>query len=179
MSTEIQAYTDADLAYKIVLLKTLVDLVMDEFTRTKAIAAEQLPKGASIPARTSDDVKLGKVSKTDPKPVAEIVDRDELDEWIRTQYPDKLDTRAELGDMGEILALLNDLGRKDLFTTVTEIPAHLYTQAKAMAANGRPIPGVALRRPPGVVSARKEIAAEYVVRQLLAGSPVPLLGIEA
>lgn len=179
MPAEIQAYTDSDLAYKIVLLKTLTDLVLDEFARAKAIAAEQMPKGASIPARTGEDVKLGKVTKSDPKPVAEIVDRDELDEWIRTQYPDKLDTRIELGDMGEILAVLNDLGRDDLFTTVTEIPAHLRKQAQTMAINGRLIPGIALRRPPGVVSARREIAAEYVVRQLLAGSPVPLLGIEA
>lgn len=179
MTAEIQAYTDADLAYKIVLLKTLADLVLEEFARIKEVAAEQLPKGASIPARTGDDVKLGRVTKSDPKPVAQIVDRDELDDWIRTQYPDKLDTRAELGDLGEVLAVLKDAGRNDLFSIVTEIPAHLYKQAEAMAANGRPIPGIAIRRPPGTVSARKEVAAEYVVRQLLSGSPVPLLGIEA
>jgi hypothetical protein len=179
MSTEIQAYTDADLAFKIVLLKTLTDLAQEEFDRAKGIADGQMAKGTTIPARTGDDVKLGKVTKSDPKPVPKIVDQDALDDWIRTQYPDKLDTRVELGDMGEILAVLNDLGRTDLFTTVKEIPAYLYKQAQAQAVNGRPIPGVELRTPRGVVSANKEIAAEYLVRQLLAASPVPLLGIEA
>lgn len=179
MTAEIQAYTDADLAYKIVLLKTLADLVLEEFAHAKAIADEQLAKGAGIPARTADDVKLGRVTKSDPKPVPKIVDRDELDEWIRTQYPDKLVKRAELGDLGEILALLKDSGREDLFTVVSDIPDYLYKQAEALAKNGRPVPGIELRTPKPVVSARSEIAAEYVVRQLLAGAPVPLLGIEA
>lgn len=179
MTAEIQAYTDSDLAYKIVLLKTLSDLVLDEFARAKSIADEQMLKGASIPARTADDVKLGRVTKTDPKPVPRIVDRDELDEWIRTQYPDKLEKRAELGDPGQIVALLRDAGREDLFTEVSDIPDYLYKQAEALAKNGRPVPGIELRYPKPVVSARSEIAAEYVVRQLLSGSPVPLLGIEA
>lgn len=177
--TDIQAFTDGDLAYKIVLLKKLADMVLAELDHAKQIAALQYPKGTSIPARGDEDVKLGRVSKTDPKPVAKVVDQAALEEWIRTEFPDKLDTRVELADMGELLAFLKDSGRTDLYTEVQEVPAHLFKQAEALAVRGRPVPGIELRRPPGVMQVRTEIAAEYVVRQLLAGSPVPLLGIEA
>lgn len=179
MTEEIQAYTDGDLAYKLVLLKKLADMVLAELDHTKKIAALQYPKGASIPARTCDDIKLGRVSKTDPKPVAKVTDRAALEEWLRAEYPDKLDTRIELADMGELLAFLKDSGRTDLFTEVQEVPEHLFKQAEALAVRGRPVPGIELHRPPGVVQVRTEIAAEYVVRHLLADSPVPLLGIEA
>ncbi|MFI7191426.1 hypothetical protein ACIBQ0_16965 [Nocardia nova] len=181
MSNEIQAFTDSDLAYRIVLLKTLADLVNQEFRDAKALAAEQFAKGASIPARTdNDDVKLGRVTKSDPKPVAEIVDRDELDAYIRDQHPDKLERRVVLGDIAEVLPILIDAGRMDLFTEVEDIPDWLVGQMKAAALNGRPIPGIALRRPDGVVSARTERAAETAVRQLLSGARVPLLrGLEA
>jgi hypothetical protein len=178
--SEITAYSNADLAYRIVLLKTLADLVNQEFREAKQLASEQLMKGESIPARTDDDRKLGGISKSDPKPVAEIVDRDELDAWLRDQYPDKLEVSLELGDLGEIAAILKDLGRDDLYTVVHEIPDHLRTDALAAAKNGKPIPGIAVRRPDGVVSARAEVAAQHMVRQLLSSTRVPLLrGIEA
>lgn len=180
MSNEIQAWTDSDLAYRIVLLKTLADLVNQEFRDAKSLAAEQFAKGASIPARTDNDVKLGRVTKSDPKPVAEIVDRDELDAYIRDQHPDKLERSVVLGDVAEILPVLIDAGRADLFTEVEDIPDWLVGQMKAAAVTGRPIPGIALRRPEGVVSARTERAAEQTVRQLLSGARVPLLrGLEA
>jgi hypothetical protein len=177
--TDIEAYTDADLAYKLVMLRKLADMVLEELDRTKQVAALQYPKGASIPARTCDDIKLGKVSKTDPKPVAKVVDKAALEEWLRAEYPDKLDTRIELADMGELLAFLTDSGRTDLFTEVQVVPEHLLKQAEALAVRGRPIPGIEVRRPAGVLQVRTEIAAEYVVRHMLADSPVPLLGIEA
>ena len=175
MSDIIEAYTDSDLAYKIVLLKKLCDLVIDEFKAVKQIASDQFPKGAAIPARTGDDVKLGKVSKSDPKPVAEVVDRDELDDYIRAEYADKLESRIELGDIAQILPVLLDAGRTDLFTEVEVIPDYLYGLAKAAAIKGKSVPGVEVKSPPGVVSARAELAAEQEVRRLLSGARVPLL----
>lgn len=175
MSEIIEAYTDSDLAYRIVLLKTLADLVLDEFKSAKQVAADQFPKGAAIPARTDDDLKLGKVSKSDPKPVAEVVDRAALDDYIRTVYADKLESRIELGDVAQILPVLLDAGRTDLFTEVEVIPDYLYGLAKAAAVKGKAVPGVEVKSPPGVVSARREIAAETEVRRLLSGARVPLL----
>lgn len=175
MSEIIEAYTDADLAYRIVLLKTLQDLVIAEFKAAKQIADEQFPKGVGIPARTDGDVKLGKVSKSDPKPVADVVDRKALDEHIRAEYADKLESRVELGDIAQIIPVLLDAGRTDLFTEVEVIPDYLYGLAKAAAIKGKPVPGVEVRTPPGTVSARAEVAAQQEVRRLLSGARVPLL----
>lgn len=182
MTEEIQAYTDGDLATKIVLLKTLADVVLDEIKRAKEIAADQYPKGASVPARTDSidgDIKLGRVTKSDPKPVAEITDPAALNAYIRAEHYEQLHHGVELGDLGEILAILKDHGRSDLFTPTEEVPHWLYTQALAAALAGKPIPGVTVSRPPGVVSATKERAAVELVRRLLSGAPVQLLGIEA
>lgn len=179
MTEEIQALTNSELAYKIVLLKTLADLVLEEFAAAKAVMGEQIARGDSVAARTSDDRKLGKVTKSDPKNVAVIEDVAALEEWIRTEYPDKLGSEVELGRADEIVPILIEAGRRDLFTDEEVIPDYLYGQAKHAALRGRPIPGIAVRPGKSTVSATKEIAAEYVVRSLLAGSPVPLLGIEA
>ncbi|WP_043735493.1 hypothetical protein [Nocardia asiatica] len=177
--TEIEAFTSADLAYKIVMLKTLADLVMEEFKQAKAVMGEQIARGDSVAARTTDDRKLGRVTKSDPKDEAVISDRDALEEWIRTEYPDKLESRIELGRVDEILPILIDAGRRDLFTEVEVIPDYLIGQAKAAALRGRPVPGITLQPGKPVVSATKELAAEYAVRELLSGARVPLLGIEA
>lgn len=180
MTAEIQVHTDADLAYKIVLLKTLVDLVTREFREAKQQAAEQYPKGASIPARSDTDLKLGRVSKSDPKPTATVVDEVAFDAWIRAEYPDKLEPDVELGDMAQVLCVLVDAARRDLITEVHRVPDWLRTTALAAALTGTQVPGVVVARPDGVVSATRERAAENLVRQLLSGAPVQLLrGIEA
>ena len=180
MTTEIQAYTDSDLAYRIVLLKTLNDLVTREFREAKALAAEQYPKGASIPARTDTDLKLGRVTKSDPKPSATVVDEDAFEAWIRAEHPEKLEHRVQLTDLGEVLALLIAQDRKDLIAESFEVPDWLRTNALAQAIKGTQVPGVVVARPDGVVSATREYAAVVLVQQLLAGARVPLIrGIEA
>lgn len=180
MTDEIEAFTDSDLAMKIVLLKTLLDLVTREFRETKALAAEQWPKGASIPARTDTDLKLGRVSKSDPKPTAAVVDDEAFDAWLRAEHPDKLQHHVELGDLGEVLAMLIEQGRRDLITESLVVPEWLRSNMIAAALTGREIPGVIVTHPAGGVSATNVPAAERVVRQLLSGSPVQLLrGIEA
>jgi hypothetical protein len=176
VSEIIEAYTDTDLAYRIVLLKTLADLVNAEFKSAKQIAHEQFPKGASIPARTdNDDIKLGKVTRTEPKPVADVVDRDALDDYIRAEYADRLESRVDLGDIAQIIPILLDAGRRDLFTEVEVIPDYLYGLAKAAAVKGKQVPGLAVRRPEGHVMATSERAADQEVRRLLSGARVPLL----
>ncbi|MEV0357154.1 hypothetical protein AB0H71_13940 [Nocardia sp. NPDC050697] len=173
--TDIQAYTTPDLAYRVVLLKTAADLVNREFREAKALMDEQMARGDSVAARTLDDLKLGRVSKSDPKPEAVIADRDELEEWLRTEYPDKLDTRVEFARLDEVLAVLVDAGRGDLITQVTTVPDYLVGQAQALALSGRPVPGLKVQAKKAVVAATSELAAEREVRQLLAGARVPLL----
>lgn len=181
MTNEIQAYTDADLAYRIVLLKTLLDLVTQEFREAKALAAEQFPKGASIPARTDSDLKLGRVTKSDPKPTATVVDEVAFEAWIRAEQPDKLEHRVRLGDVAQVLAVLVDQDRKDLIIESYEVSEWLRSNMLTSALrDSRDIPGVVVTRPAGIVSATREHAAAELVRQLLSGARVPLIrGIEA
>ncbi|WP_072689340.1 hypothetical protein [Rhodococcus marinonascens] len=181
MTAEIQAHTDADLAYQAVMLKTILDLVTVRFKAVKAIADEQFPKGASIPARQNidgQDVKLGRVIKADPKPIAKIVDRDKFHEALRTLHPEDLNVTVQLGDTAEIAAVLADHGREDLFTVVEVVPEWMEAAKLREALAGRSYPGVEVVTPGGVVSARAEEAAKDLVRELLSGSTVPLLAIE-
>lgn len=177
MSNEIQAWTDSDLAVRIVMLKALTDLLNREFKAAKAIAAQQYPKGTAIPARSADDMKLGRVSKSDPKPDATVSDYDALDAYIRERHADKLTRRLELGPAEEIVPILIDAGRRDLFREVEIVPRWLIDQMEKEALS-KPIPGITVFRPDGVVSARTEPAAVEAVKQLLAAAPVRLLELE-
>lgn len=177
MSNDIQAYTDGDLAYRAVMLKAAIDLIMDEFEAVKAIAGEQFEKGDSKAARQGD-VKLGRVSKSDPKPVATVTDRAEFEAYLSVKYGDTVTTTVELGDVAEIAAVLMDTGHEDLFTVVETIPDWVRQERLKAALAGEFVPGVTVSSPEGVVSARPEPAAKAAVRALLNSSDVPLLAIE-
>ncbi|MFC9768624.1 hypothetical protein [Rhodococcus jostii] len=45
MSNEIQAYTDAELAYRAVVIKAIIDAFTAEFKAIKELAAEQYENG--------------------------------------------------------------------------------------------------------------------------------------
>lgn len=176
MSNEIQAWTDGDLAVRIVMLKAFTDLLNREFKAAKAIAAEQYPKGMGLPA-WSGDVQLGRVSKSNPKPDTTVTDYDALDAYIRQHHADKLEHRLVLGPAEEIVPILRDAGRDDLFEQVTAVPGWLLAEMELKALK-TPIPGITVFRPDGVVSARTEPAAVEAVKQLLAAAPVQLLELE-
>jgi hypothetical protein len=181
MTDTIQAWTDTDLAVRAVLLKTLADLVNAEFRTVKALAAEQFPKGASIPARTAKDqgdVKLGKLSKSDPKPTAQVTNIAEFEGWLRHKFSDKLEPRVILGEPSEICAVLQDHGHDDLYSIEEVIPDWLRNEWVTKAAGGEKVPGVTVSTPDGVVQARAEAAAKALVVELLSASPVPLLALE-
>lgn len=182
MTEETPALSNADHSYKIVLLKTLMDLIGAEFDQSKGVAGEQMLKGETVPARVlldGQDIKLGSINKSDPKPRAEVRDPAALDAYIMAEHADKLVRKAELADPGEVIPVLIDAGRADLFTEVDVIPDWLRKQVLTSALKGADVPGVIVRTPGGTVSARAELAAEYVARRLLSGARVPLLGIEA
>jgi hypothetical protein len=181
MSNEIQAYTDADLSYRIVMLKALTDLIKTEFIAAKRIAAEQYAKGAGIPARQKIDgldVKLGRVTKSDPSPVATVTNQDEFESYLEVKFADTAVHEVILGDTSEICAALADAGREDLFTVVHRIPDWQRQERLKAALAGEKVPGVTVSSPDGVVSARTEKAATDIVVELLSASPVPLLSIE-
>ncbi|MFJ4653802.1 hypothetical protein ACIP5Y_21255 [Nocardia sp. NPDC088792] len=167
-----------DLARRIVFLKTISDLVGEELNKAKRLAVIRFQKGSSEPARDANDVKLGNVSKSDPKPVAAVVDDERLAEHILQTRPDECITEVRLGDTAQIAAVLTDAGRTDLFTAVKTIPGWLYQEMEAKALAGTSVPGIEVRTPAGYITVRLEQAAKDAVRELLAASPIAL-GIEA
>lgn len=175
--SEIQAWTDADLAYRAVMLKAAADLILDEFKAVKALAVEQFQKGDSKTARIGDQ-KLGRVTKSDPKPVATVTDQAEFEAYLSVKYGDTITTTVQLGDVAEIAAVLADHGHEDLFTVVETIPDWVRQERLKAALAGEHVPGVTVSTPEGVVSARTEQAAKDRVVQMLSTGPVPLLAIE-
>ena len=175
-STAIQRWSDTDLAYRAVMLKSLIGLAMDEFDAIKRIAGTQFEKG--VPVGAFDGLtQLGTLGKDVRKPVPSIVNRAEFESWLRHKFDDQLETRLILGDPSEIGALLQDLGRDDLYTVEEFIPDELAKKALALAAGGGSVPGVELHTPESVVSAKPNAAAKAKVREVLAASPIPLLAI--
>lgn len=164
---EIEAWTDSDLTVRIVLLKALLDEVTAEFVAMKTLAGERWAKGSTLPARNGQDVKLGRVTKSDPKPVARVTDREAFEAYVYAEHPGELDTVVTLGEVGEILPILIDAGRTDLFTEDTVIPAALIARLEK-AALTQPIPGITVRFPEGVVSAAPAEAAKHTVKRMLA-----------
>lgn len=177
MSAEIQAYTDADLAYKAVMLKAAAGLILDEFEAVKALAAEQFQKGDSKAARDGE-LKLGRLTMSDPKPKATVTDAALFEAYLEVKYADAAVHEAILGDPSEICAALADAGRDDLYTVVHSIPDWVRQERLKAALAGESVPGVTVAAPAGVMSAKPEQAAKDLVRELLNGSAVPLLAIE-
>lgn len=165
--SEIEVWTDGDLSLRIVLLKALLDEVQVELTAVKTVAAGRWAKGSTLPARSPDDVKLGRVTKSDPKPVARITDRDAFERYVYAEHADEVDTVIVLGDVGEILPILIAAGREDLFTAVQKIPDSLVARLEKRALSVD-VPGITVRKPEGVVSAAPAGAAREMVRRLLA-----------
>ena len=179
MTDIIDVYTDAELANRAVVLKALASAVLDEFNHVKSIAGNQLDKGDSKAARLGDE-KLGRLSKSDPKPTAKVTDPVKFDAYVRTRFADKLELRVELGDTAEICAVLADAGADDLYKHVESIPDWLVQeQLKSALTPGADIPGITVTTPPGVVSATPTPAAKALVQELLAKSPIPLLALES
>lgn len=177
MTNEIQAWTDADLAYRAVMLKAAAGLILDEFEAVKALAAEQFQKGDSKAARQGD-LKLGRLTMSDPKPKATVTDRAKFEAYLEVKFADTAVHDVMLGDASEVCAALADAGRDDLFTIAHRIPDWKREERLKAALAGESVPGVTVATPDGVMSAKPEQAAKNLVRELLNGSAVPLLAIE-
>lgn len=174
--SDIQTWTGSELARRLVFLKTIADLVDTELKTLKSEAMARFDKGMSIPARSDEDVKLGQVLRTDPKPVAVITDEEALEEYVLVNYPDEVESQLTLGDPAEVVPILMDAGRLDLFSEDRYVPDFLMRQMEAEALSGKKIPGIEVRTPGGWMQVKVEHAAKVAARELL--SSVHLLEIE-
>lgn len=175
----IEAFTDSQLATKAVILQQITKLIAGEIKSTKAIATDQYEKGDGKAARAEIDgvdTKLGKLSKSDPAKVATVVDYPTFQAHLRAEYPDKLETEFELGDTSEIIPVLLEHAPHLLTKHENVIPGWLESNELKRALS-RPVPGVEVKAPVGVMSITTTPASEALVREMLAASPIPLFAL--
>lgn len=175
----IEAFTDSQLATKAVILQQIMKLIAGEIKSTKAIATEQYEKGDGKAARANVDgvdTKLGKLSKSDPAKVATVTDYAAFQAHLRAEYPENLETEFELGETSEIIPVL--LKHAPHLVTAHEnvIPGWLESNELKLALS-RPVPGVEVKAPAGVMSITTTAASEKLVRGMLEASPIPLFAL--
>ncbi len=154
----------SSIAVDLFALKILGVVVREGTADRKAVATATMKKGDSIAARVDvdgRDVKLGKVTMTDPQPVARIADRDALDEWLTKHVEGAVIERPAFGPDAEVAAVLNEHA-PHLLTFVAEVAewarsAALSKAEAAHRAGSKPLaPGIEVTTPDGVVSVSKE-----------------------
>ncbi|NKU52584.1 hypothetical protein GS881_02250 [Rhodococcus hoagii] len=115
--SEIQVFTDSQLALRVVMLKALADHINREFRYAKGELAERMARGDRLTARDGAS-KLGSVSLSDPKPVATVSDEAAFRDYMSVKYGDEAQAQVELGDAAEICAVLADTGMRICFRCV-------------------------------------------------------------
>ncbi|WP_027946569.1 hypothetical protein [Amycolatopsis taiwanensis] len=79
-----------NLTVKVAAYKLLADHIKGLYDLARAEIAARMERGDRLTAVTADGVKIGAVSKKDPKPLALVVDAAALREWIAEYYPERL-----------------------------------------------------------------------------------------
>lgn len=168
---------DEIIAQRAVLIKQLIKTVLEGKDRAVG-KLEHLANGSKITAKDPrTNLSLGSVYRTDPKPVGTETDRAELDDWLRTEYPDKLETKVKFGPPEEVAAVLAEHAPHLLHVAEGVIPDWLREQALKLAAT-RDVPGTGRVFPDGVLTVKPTDHARQVIATLLAASPIPLKELE-
>jgi len=156
--------TPSSIAVDLFALKILGTVVREGTADRKTVATVTMKKGDSIAARVDvdgRDVKLGKVTMTDPKPVGRVTDRAALDAWLTKHVEGAVIERPVFGPADEVAAVLNDHA-PHLLSFVGEVAdwarSAAVTKAEAAHRAGSPplAPGIEVIVPDGVVSVGKE-----------------------
>jgi hypothetical protein len=175
------ALSPVDLAVlRVSVLTWMSRRIRAETDAARAEAAQLLKKGDTLAARSPlDDVRIGRVSMSDPKTTATFTDRAAVDAWIAQRYPDKCVGRWEItGPMGDVITALRKHA-PHLVEYVTSVPDwaanELLTRAEGW---GEPVgfsmecgpdapPGIAVKTPDGVLTVRLDSAsADAAVRAM-------------
>lgn len=149
-------------------------------------AGENLSPGDSLTVRSVlDGTRYARVTMTDPKPVARVVDRDAVEGWaIDHDYGDKLVGRTEIvGPMSEVIAVLRQHA-PHLVDEVHSLPDWALHELRVRSEEaGEPVgwggemgehapPGIEVSTPRGVIQVRLESAVERVVADYLAAGRI-------
>lgn len=166
-----------DTINRAVLLGALMKAIGAERDQLRASLASSLPAGTKLTGRDPrNEDTLGTVSLSDPAKVAVVTDQALFEEYVRREVPAELDTVRGFGEPGEVAAVLAEHA-PHLLTTTKVIPDHVAERV-LLAATMHPVPGTTVITPPGKLTVTPSAAAHRVVREVLAGSPVPAVELE-
>lgn len=166
-------------AFVLAVLQTVKDEAAARYKAAQQIAAEHyFQPGDRLTAKdlASGD-KLGSVSMTDPSRKATVEDRDAFTAYMAEEDPDSVVTSEAIDP--DRLDEAYDVLRKhapDLLvqTTVVRVQ-HEKAALDHAAATGDPIPGVEVRQPLGVVTARISREGKELIRAQIAAGQVDAL----
>lgn len=152
---------------RLILLRVFHDLVKAEQTSAKEAVGDAMTDGSKLTAFTESQQTLGTVTKSNPNPVARIIDAEEFEDWIHANYPDRIRTVPVFGPPEEVSAVLAEHA-PHLLRERRVIPESLREQALRIAAT-TDVPGTRRHHPEGTVSVRPASAARQLVADALAG----------
>lgn len=156
-------------------------------------ASSLMKKGDTLSARSPlDDVKIARVSKSDPKKRATVDDRKALEQWVTDRHPEKLMERGEIvGPMPEVLATLREHA-PHLVADKKSVPDWAVNELLLKAEKaGVPVgyggeldehapPGITVTNPDGVLSVvLDKTNAEAAIRALWDARLVDMDGLKA
>ncbi|MBA4858011.1 hypothetical protein [Nocardia farcinica] len=131
----------------------------------------RLSRGSKLTAFDPRDTTrtLGTVSMTNPRPQAQVVDREAFERWCRLNYPDQVETWPEFGDPAEVAAVLAEHA-PHLLTVHRSVPVEIQERALDRAAV-EDVPGTTRYMPRPTLQVRPTGHARAVVAELLAAIP--------
>lgn len=179
--------TTENLALKVGALKAIKDFVETAYDEARAEIAATMKRGDKLTARSPiDDTKIGSVTLTDPKRVADVSNMAALVAWLTEHYPDLVSTTYEVNATAEQVRALVFEHHPEWLTQKTRVdPRAVAMIRERSAAAGEPIgptgeldvPGVVVNTPDPVVTCRPAPGALDIVANLIRADRIGLDGV--
>ncbi|WP_116051911.1 hypothetical protein [Amycolatopsis palatopharyngis] len=179
--------TNDDLALRVAALKVVSDYTTRRYNEARAEAAERMERGDRLMARSPlAGVKVGAVSKSDPKPVARVTDEKAFTDWVRKNYPDRMVYDFDvIGSTQEVVSVLFEHA-PHLLRKITKPDPELVREIRADSVGlGAPVgpageadvDGLEVTTPDGIVSCKPDPEALAAVVDLIRADKLSLEGL--
>jgi hypothetical protein len=174
-----------ELAVRVAALKVISDLTSECYNEARAELGKRMQRGDRLMARSPLDgaPKIGAVTLSDPKTVAQISDARAFGAWVAENYPDRMERDYEIvGSHQEVAAVLFE-NAPHLLRPVVKPDPELVKQVRQDSAKlGCPIgpsgeadvPGVVVSTPDGVVACKPDPDALAAVIDLFRADKLTL-----
>lgn len=157
----------SELVLKVAALKVIKDHADAAYDAARVEISKAMERGDRLQAHcsTGDRLKLGAVYKTNPKPVADIVDGAALLSWFQEEYPEHVDVEYEVTATPDELVEVLFAHAPHLLRERQRVNPDVLRKLRTDSATfGKPIgpgaeldvPGVSVTTAPGVVGCKPE-----------------------